>query len=135
MKQCLCLIFQVFHCLSPYSISYSVCFSFSMIFRFLVILQVLHCAFHNPGFLSFSRHIPQKQSLCLIFHVFQVSRHIPGPTVCISYFSRFSVFLTIFLVIQYLCLICHLLKFSGHNPDPILRISHLSGFSLFLAIF
>uniref|UniRef100_A0A0V1KI11 Uncharacterized protein n=1 Tax=Trichinella nativa TaxID=6335 RepID=A0A0V1KI11_9BILA len=29
-----------------------------------------------------------------------VSRHIPGPTVCISHFPRFSVFLAIFQVIQ-----------------------------------
>jgi hypothetical protein len=30
--------------------------------------------------------------LCLIFHVFQFSCFIPGPTVCIFHFPRFSVF-------------------------------------------
>ena len=32
----------------------------------------------------------------LIFHDFQFSRHIPGPTVRISHFSRFSVILSFF---------------------------------------
>ena len=31
-----------------------------------------------------------KQCLCFIFHLFQFSRNIPCPTVCISYFSRFQ---------------------------------------------
>jgi hypothetical protein len=35
------LIFHVFHCFSPYFTSYSLCFSFSMIFSFLIIIQVL----------------------------------------------------------------------------------------------
>ena len=39
------LIFHVFQCFSPYFTSYSVCFSFSMMFTFLAILQVLPCAF------------------------------------------------------------------------------------------
>ena len=62
--KCLCLIFQVFqfprhnpgttvkffifhviHHFLPYSRSYCVCFSFSTIFIFLIILQVLQCAF------------------------------------------------------------------------------------------
>jgi len=56
-------------------ISYpTVCFSFSMIFSFLAILQVL-------------------QWTLLIFKVSQFSNCIPGPTVCISHFPRFSVFL------------------------------------------
>ena len=76
VKQCLCLIFPfikflvivhvlrfafqifyIFQCFSRYFKSYSVCFSFSMIFSFFAILQVLQCAF-------------------LIFHPFCVPRHI-----------------------------------------------------------
>ena len=34
-----------------------------------------------------------KQCLCLIFEVFHVPRHNPGPTVCISHFPEFSIFL------------------------------------------
>ena len=37
--------FYVSHCFLPHSRSYSVCFSFSTIFIFLSILQVLQCAF------------------------------------------------------------------------------------------
>jgi hypothetical protein len=59
--------FSVF---SPYSSSYNVHFSFSTFSVFVTILQVLQC-------------------MCLIFHVFQFSLHIPGPTVCISHFFHF----------------------------------------------
>ena len=44
---------------------------------FLAIFHVLKCLF-------------------LIFRDFQFSRHIPGPTVCISHFSRFSVISSFF---------------------------------------
>uniref|UniRef100_A0A0V1KJL3 Uncharacterized protein n=1 Tax=Trichinella nativa TaxID=6335 RepID=A0A0V1KJL3_9BILA len=43
----------------------------------LTIFEVLQCAF-------------------LLFEVFQFSRHIPGPRLCISHFPRSSVFLVIF---------------------------------------
>ena len=75
------LSFHFFLCFSPYSRSYSVCFSFCTFFRvfffFFPIFQVLLC-------------------VSLIFHVFQFSAHIPGPIVCISRFPRFWVFLAIF---------------------------------------
>ena len=75
------LSFHFFLCFSPYSRSYSVCFSFCAFFRvfffFFPIFQVLLC-------------------VSLIFHVFQFSAHIPGPIVCISRFPRFWVFLAIF---------------------------------------
>ena len=66
------LSFHFFLCFSPYSRSYSVCFSFCTFFRvfFFPIFQVLLC-------------------VSLIFHVFQFSAHIPGPIVCISRFPRF----------------------------------------------
>ena len=37
--------------------------------------------------------------------VFDVSHQNPGPTVCVSHFSRFSAFLAIFPVLQCVCLI------------------------------
>jgi hypothetical protein len=33
--------------------------------------------------------------LCLLFYVFQFSLHIPGPTVCLSHFALFWMFLDI----------------------------------------
>ena len=53
--------FAHFSVFSPYFRSYSVSFSFSSFVIFLIIFQVRQC-------------------LCLIFHVFNVSRHIIGPT-------------------------------------------------------
>ena len=71
----------------------------------------------------------------LIFHDFLFSRHTPGPTVCISHFFRFSVFLAIFQVIECLCLIFHVCQFSCQNPGPTVCVSHFARFSVFLAIF
>ena len=73
--------FQAFQCFSPYFMSYHVSLSVSSFVSFLAIFQILKCEF-------------------LILLVFQFSRHIPGPTVCISPFSCFSVFLAIFQFIQ-----------------------------------
>ena len=66
---------------------------------------------------------------------FSFCRHNPGPKLCISHFSRFSVFLAIFWVIQFLCLIFHVCQFSRRNPGPKVCIFTISGLSLFLAIF
>jgi len=63
--------FLLFSVSSPYSRSYSVHFSFFTFFSDFVIFQIIKWMF-------------------LIFHDFQFSRYIPGPTVCISHFSRFS---------------------------------------------
>ena len=68
------IIFHVFLCFSPYSRSYHVSFSISSFVSFLTILQVLRCV-------SFSTFPP-------------FSSHIPGPTMWISHFPRFSVFST-----------------------------------------
>ena len=147
MKHCVCLIFKVFqfsshilvptvcflifhgfHCFSPYSRSYTVCFSFSTFFSFLPIIQVLYFVFLIFHDLQFSRHTPGPIVCFLIFHDFHcfslcsrsytvcfsfskvfsffaitqillvyfsffmfytVSHHIPGPTVCTSHFPRF----------------------------------------------
>ena len=97
--------------------SYIVCFSLSIIFSFLAILQVLECAFlifhvfecFSPWFTSYSVgfsfsmffsflaiiHVLQSQfPTC---HVFSVSRHISSPTMCVSHFPWFSVlFISLF---------------------------------------
>ena len=73
------------------------CFSFSMIFRFLAIFHVLQWIFLNfPPFSIFLAIFHVLKFVFLIFCDFQFSRHIPGPTVCISHFSRFSVISSFF---------------------------------------
>ena len=66
--QCAFLIFHPFQCFSLYFMSNSVCVSFFTLFSFLV-----------SGFFSF-------------FTFLNVSRHIPGPTVCAFHFPNFSVY-------------------------------------------
>ena len=100
-------------------------FSFSVIFSFLAIFQV-------------------KQCLCLIFHVFIFSRNIPCPTVCISHFPPFSVFLNIFLsnsvCISFFALFSFLtivffsfftfLNVSRHIPGPTVCAFHFPKLSI-----
>ena len=71
--QCTFLIFHLFQCILPYSRSYHVSFSFSLLVSFLAIIQLLQC-------------------ICLIFHVFTVSRHILGSKVSVSHFPSLLVF-------------------------------------------
>ncbi|SFW07128.1 Uncharacterised protein [Chlamydia abortus] len=106
-----------------------------MIFTFLVIFHVLQCISKFSTFFSFPRHISVLKCVFLIFRDFQVSCHIPGPSVCISHFSRFLVissffksskecfsfsmifsFLAIFHVLHFL--IFHDFQFSCHIPRP-----------------
>jgi hypothetical protein len=95
MSYSVILISHTFQCFSPYFLSYYVSFSISSFVSFLAIFQVL-----------------QPVSVCLILHVFPFPSHNPGPTVYISHLLRFSVFVSIFQVIQYLCLIFQFLPFS-----------------------
>ena len=68
------------------------CFSFSMIFSFLAIFYVVQWIFLNfPPFSVLLAIFHVLKCVFLIFRDFQFSRHIPGPTVCISHFSSFSV--------------------------------------------
>ena len=87
-------------------------FSIFSIACFLAIFQDLQCEF-------------------LIFLVGEFYRHIPGSTVGISHFSRFSLFLAIFQAIQCFCLIFQVFQFSHQNPGPTVCITHTSSFSLF----
>ena len=78
---------------------------------FLATFQVLQCVF-------------------LIFHVFQFSRHIPGPTVCFSQFGSFSVFLIIFQDIHFSSQFFHVIQFSPHIPGHRVFVSHFPCFSV-----
>jgi len=85
--------FPPFPIFSPQSRSYSVCFSFSTFFSFLAIFQVLLCTFLI--FHVFSQFLSIFLILPGIFRIFllcQFSHHIPGPSVCVSHFTRFSIF-------------------------------------------
>ena len=83
--------FSRFSVISSFFKSSSGCFSFSMIFSFLAIFHVLQWTFLNfPPFSVFLAIFHVLKCVFLIFSDFQFSSHIPGPTVCISHFSRFS---------------------------------------------
>ena len=70
--------------------SSSGCFSFSMIFSFLAVFQVLQWTFLNyPRFSAFLAIFQVLKCVFLIFRNFQFSRHIPGPSLGISHFSCF----------------------------------------------
>ena len=73
---------------------------------FLTIFYVLNCVY-------------------LIFCELQFSRHIPGPTVCISHFSRFTV---IFHVLKLMFKIFHDFQCTCHIPRPTVDISKFSTF-------
>ena len=99
-------IFQLLQCVShfpPFSV-------------FLAIFQVLFCEFLIsfvllPSSRSYSVHFfnlfqcfsiySMSYSVFLIFHVFRFSHHTAGPTVCISHFPCFSVFLAIFQILPW----------------------------------
>ena len=115
---------------SPYSSSYSVCVSFSTFSDFIDIFQVLHCAFLTlyifQSFLPYSRSYSVRFSFYTLF--FRFSRNIPDPKVCVSHYSRFSVFLAIFQVLPcefLIFLVCH---FSRHIPVPTVCVSHFPRF-------
>ena len=87
-------------------------FSFSVIFSFLAIFQVLQCAFLIFHFNHWFRHFSSGQRMFLIFHDFQFSCHIPCPTADISKFSTFF-------------------SFPRHISSPKVCISHILWFSVF----
>jgi hypothetical protein len=94
-------------CVSPRVFQFSchilgptVCIShFPHFSLFLAIFHVLKCALFIFHVSQFSRHNQVLKCAVPIFHVFQVSLNIPGPTVSIFHFPRFSVFLNIFQVL------------------------------------
>ena len=117
---CLCSIFHVFQWFLPYSRSYHISFSFSSFDIFLAIFQVLKWVcipFHVFQFFQhilvpvmwislFFFHFPvlspysRSYSVHFLFStLFSFSRHIPGLTVCISFYTFYS-FFGIFQVLQ-----------------------------------
>ena len=121
--QCAFLIFYVFQfsqhipgprvCIahfSRFSVFLTICqviHDCVLFFSFLAIIQVPECAFLI--FHVFECFSPYSRSncFCLTFYVFQLSCHTPCPTMCISHFPCFSVFLAIFQVPHCLYLIFH----------------------------
>jgi hypothetical protein len=85
------LIYKVFHCFLPYSMSYSVCNSFQIFFR-----VSRHISFPTMFILflvcQFSHRILGLTMCNFHFHVFSVSHLIPGHTVFVSHFAPFWVF-------------------------------------------
>ena len=132
---CEFLIFLVCQFLAIFQVLQSVCLIF-YVFSFLAILQVLQCAFlifHVfECFLPYSR---SKSFYVSFFTFFQFSCHIPGTIVCISHFSRLSIFLAIFHFLQCVFLIFHDFQFSHLIPGPTVCISHFLAFSVVFAIF
>jgi hypothetical protein len=82
--------------------------------------------------LRVSNHIPGPIVCFLIFHDFQFSHDISGPTVRISHFSCVSVILAIFHVLQCVFLIFYYFHFSRNTPGPTVCIFH---FPLFFECF
>jgi hypothetical protein len=111
---------------SPYSKSYNVSFSFSLLVSFFRHIPCpIECIFHFSRLSVFLATFQVIQCLFLIFHVFQFSNQNPGPRVCISHTSRFSLFHSIFQVIQCLYLIFHVFQVSCHSTVPTMYFSYL----------
>jgi hypothetical protein len=114
--------FQHFPFFSPYSISYLVHFSFST-------------------YLSVSRHIAGARVCVSHFLDFQFSCHTPVPTfstfptVFMSNFSIFLVFLAIYHVLQCVFLILSDFQLSRLTPGPTVCISHFPLSWVFFAVF
>jgi hypothetical protein len=130
--QCVFLILHIFQCFLPYFMSYRVNFSISSFVSFLFINQVLQFNF-------------------LLFQIGQFSCHIPGLSLCVSHFARFSVFIAIFHVLPcgfssssffsflvinkflecefLIFLVC---QFSRHIPGHTVFASHFPLLSIFL---
>ncbi|SFW05945.1 Uncharacterised protein [Chlamydia abortus] len=92
-----------------------------MIFSFLAIFHVLQWTFLN--FPPFSVFLDIFHVLKCVFLIFRsCSRHIPGPSVGISHFSRFLVISSFFKSSS------GDFQFSCHIPRPTVDISKFSNF-------
>ena len=95
-----------------------------MFFIFPAIFQVIECLCLIFNVFQISRHTQVLQCVFSFFTFFTMSRHIPGPTVCVSHFARCSVFLAIFQVLA-----CEFLIFSYcsiFSPYYMLYSTHFS---------
>ena len=117
---------------------------------FLAIFQVLQFVFLIVHELKFFTTLKVLRYAFIIFHVFSISRHIPGQTVFLSHFPRFSVFSpysrsysvcvsfstfisfhAIIQVLQCVVLIFHVFSVSHHIPCPKVCVSYFPRFSVF----
>ena len=84
-------IFHIFHCFSPYSRSYSVCFSFACFSRHISCPNMWVSHFpHLSVFSPYSRSYNVYVSFSTFFSVYF---HISYPIMWVSHFPLFSVFL------------------------------------------
>jgi hypothetical protein len=128
--QCAHLISQVFQCFSPYSRSYTVRSSFSVFFivschipgpRLCISHFPLFSLFlpnsraypvsHFPSFSVFVALLQVILCICLIYHVFHFTHHIPRSKEYLSHFPCFSFFPAIFQVLQCAYLIFQVSQF------------------------
>ena len=91
--------------------------------------------FSFSSFFSFPRHSSRPKRFISHDPHFQLSCHIPGPTVCIYLFSCFSIFLVIFYYLKSVILIFRDFQFSPHIPGPSVCISHFSCFLVISSFF
>ena len=89
---------------------------FSAFSLFLAIFHVLNCVF-------------------FIFRDFQFSRHIPGPRVCISHISRFSLISSFFKYSSGCFSFSMIFSFHAIFQVPLWTFLNFPPFSVFLAIF
>jgi hypothetical protein len=112
-----------------------VCVSFSTLFRFLPVFQVLQCIFLIFYVFNFSSPYSRFSGECLIFQVFQFSRHIPDPTVSVVHYPHLSVFSPYSRSYSVCVSFSTFFQLSRHIPCPTVYISHFARFSVILAIF
>jgi hypothetical protein len=153
--QCVFLTLHFFQCFLPYFMSYHVSFSFSLFVSFLTkmqvlmcvclilhvfsvflaIFQVIQCLCPFPCLSVFS---PQSRSYRVYYSYFTfitVSRHIPGPTVCVSHFKCFFSFLTIIQVLWSIFTILHVFQcFSQYSRSYNICVSFSTFFSFLTTI-
>ena len=142
--QCLCLIFHIFQfsLQNPgTTMGISHILRLSLFLTFFPVLQSVFLYFTRFSIFSpYSRYYHD----FLIFLPYQFSRHIKGPTVCVSHFPHFFRFLAIFQVLQwaflifqvfqcfsaysmsmFLCIIFHVFQFSCHKAGTTVYISNI----------
>jgi hypothetical protein len=105
---------------------------FSCFSVFLAKVHVLQCVFLIFHDFQFSRHMPGPTVMHFsFFNFFKVSRPIPDPTACVSHFPSFCVFLAIFQVKQFLCVIFHVFHFfSPYSRSYSVYFSFFTFFTL-----
>ena len=113
-------------------------FSYSVIFSFLAIFQVLQCAFlvfHIFHVFQWFRHFSSRQVECFSFSMVKFSCIIPRPRWTFLNYPPFSVFLAIYQVLKWVFLTFRDFQVSRHIPVPSVCISHFSRFLVISSFF